>query len=225
MLSGLSDTYTSSKTTDVFQLRKMNVKENFVSGDVGRSKSSQFLNSVFIILMGLFYNVLNSQTIISPLNDYFDSFRTLLNSDGFLALDRLSNTLSNSLVAYDTIYKINERIVQRIKKKKEEKEFSSEEEYHDDEFTSEVDIAYDRNIQENDELLKSSVDQLVQVIANQLISSSQVPAIKNSPVFLMKKEHSKPALQDKKTHQLSIPSINGLQANRPTTNQNKLKPY
>lgn len=96
-------------------------------------RSSELLvmhrNGVYRFLtnfMNLVYRIYNSETNINRLNDLFQTFRTLLNSDGSVAVDRSSNTVGNLFGIYYAIVTGIEHAIARHKDKKEKKDGISE---------------------------------------------------------------------------------------------------
>ena len=76
--------------------------------------------------MNLVYRIYNSETNINRLNNLFQTFRTLLNSDGSVAVDRSSNTVGNLFGIYYAIVTGIEHAIARHKDKKEKKDGISE---------------------------------------------------------------------------------------------------
>ena len=85
---------------------------------LGRSGVYQFLTN----FMNLVYRIYNSETNITRINDLFTTFRTLLNSDGAVAVDRASNTVTNFFGIYAAIVTGIEHAIARHKDKKKKKE-------------------------------------------------------------------------------------------------------
>lgn len=90
---------------------------------LGRSGAYQFLTD----FMNLVYRIYNSETNITRINELFTTFRTLLNSDGAVAVDRASNTVTNFFGIYAAIVTGIEHAIARHKdrKKKKEEKFAS----------------------------------------------------------------------------------------------------
>ena len=90
-------------------------------------EGSNFLVANKIIrLFGLIFRILNANTTIVPLNEVTASFDTLLNSQGWRAIDTLINTVGNSLTIYDALDGAVERSEGRRRDREEDSDTSED---------------------------------------------------------------------------------------------------
>ncbi len=87
--------------------------------------SNYFVPNKIIRFFGLVYRILNANTTVIPWNEVTSSFETLLNSQGWRAVDTLINTLGNSLTVFDALDGAVERSDGRRRNEQEDSDTSA----------------------------------------------------------------------------------------------------